>query len=230
MIKTIRTANSIIKLCANSQVGFDKDENQDSFSYGNANNLFAISVCDGLGSATHSAEGSKYAAEKMVECQLNYNKPLEFQKIWMNHFPDNKQFEYNTTARFIKIDRKYISYGGVGDGLIAFLKGKKVINQTSHGDFSNQTSSIVDPYFVENYYESNFEFRKECICLICTDGFSEDLEAEALKELLKTAKESLRDNKKSHEFDEAIKSLLENWPNKTNGDDKTIAFVLVRRI
>ena len=34
MIKVIKLNSAIVTLCINSQIGFDKAENQDSFDYG----------------------------------------------------------------------------------------------------------------------------------------------------------------------------------------------------
>ena len=230
MFKVIRLKSATIRLCINSQIGFDKKENQDAFAFDKKSDSFVVSVCDGLGSAKLSAEGSKYAAETMVNRQLSQNNsPLDFQRDWVNHFPGENQLMYNTTAKFLKIYKKTINYGGIGDGLIAFLKGKKLITQTSHGEFSNQTSSVLDPYYSDKYLNEKLEYRKECTCLICTDGFSEDIEIKDLKELLKTAREALRSNRKAEEFDQAVQTLLANWPNTTNGDDKTVAFVQIRR-
>ena len=230
MIKVIKLNSAIVTLCINSQIGFDKAENQDSFDYGKNGDSFAISICDGLGSAKLSAKGSKYAATKMVEFQLSgKSNPLDFQRDWMNNFQGNNQLMYNTTAKFLKMYKKTIHYGGIGDGLIAFLKGKKLIAQTNHGEFSNQTSSILDPYYSEKFLDERAEYRKECTCLICTDGFSEDIETNDLKQLLAIAREALKNNKKAKEFDKEVCNLLTNWPNKTNGDDKTVAFISIRR-
>ncbi len=229
MFKVIRLKSATIRLCVNTQIGFDKKENQDAFFFDKKGHSFAISVCDGLGSAKLSAVGSKYAAEIMVNHQLSNKNSLDFQRDWVNHFSNENQLVYNTTAKYLKIHKKTINYGGIGDGLIAFLKGRRLITQTSHGEFSNQTASILDPYFTEKYLDDRLEYHKECVCLICTDGFSEDIEQKDLKELLITAKESLKRNKTAQEFDREVQTLLQNWPNQTNGDDKTAAFVLIRR-
>ena len=230
MIKQIRTKDVTIKMCINTQIGFDKRENQDAYAFDRSKNAFVVSICDGLGSAKLSAIGSKCAANLMVEHQLALNKnPIDFQRKWINSFADKDPLIFNTTVKYIKINKCTVSYGGIGDGMIAFLKGKKFITQTNHGEFSNQTASVLDPYYSDKYMEESFRSLKECVCLICTDGFSEDIDTKDLKTLLKASRESLSNRKKAKEFDEEIQNLLANWPNQTNGDDKTVAFILVRR-
>ena len=44
---------------------------------------------------------------------------------------------------------------------------------------------------------------------------------------MNAARESLQNQKTGEEFDRSLVELLENWPNPTNGDDKTVAFILV---
>ena len=63
--------------------------------------------------------------------------------------------------------------------------------------------------------------------MISTDGFSEDIKEDGLEMLMNAAGESLQNQKTGEEFDRSLIELLENWPNPTNGDDKTVAFILV---
>ena len=51
---------------------------------------------------------------------------------------------------------------------------------------------------------------------------------EGLALLFKEAESLFSTENKIKEFDESLADLLNDWPNKTNGDDKTVAFIGVR--
>ncbi len=219
----------LITVCFCSEKGFDKEENQDSVRVADSKNSVSVSICDGLGSAKKSAEGSNFASALLSNLVLedSFDK-RQFQKEWLERFDENPSL-YNTTAKFICLRATAIKYGGIGDGLIAMMADGKMVTSLDHGAYSNQTSCVYDPFFQMRFQTCEEPFQDECIALISTDGFSEDLVDETIQDLLLEAKDSLKQEDKANEFDESLASLLKNWPNKTNGDDKTVAFVLATR-
>lgn len=227
MLKSFQIENYKISMCFASQIGLDKQENQDSIFFNVNDNSFGISICDGLGSAPLSAQGSYEAARIMVGQLLDGSfEKKTFKDKWLKTFQENPQ-KYNTTAKFVFIKENLIRLGGIGDGIIVLSRGKERYEYASHGDFSNQTSCIFDSKYEINFVDESIELKCPLIIMISTDGFSEDIEENGLDLLLNSAYESLQDSRFSHEFNQSLTNLLENWPNATNGDDKTVAFILV---
>ena len=229
MIKKCKCSDIEIALCINTKIGFEKENNQDSYFFSSSDNAFAISICDGLGSAKNSAEGSKKAARLLVELLVNNEFNRErFQSEWLNYFKDNPK-EYNTTAKFIKISGDGIHFGGIGDGLIAIKTEQETTILSDRGEFSNQTACIFDINYPNAFVEKNLPLNGKALMIICTDGFSEDVKDDGLETLFKEAEILFQANNISEEFDKSLVELLDNWPNKTNGDDKTVAFIAVRK-
>ena len=229
MIKTFQLNKCRIILCVQSVKGINKKENQDSYYFGATKRSFVISVCDGLGSAKKSALGSKKASELLVNQLLgNRFSKDNFQVEWLAHFSENTK-DYNTTAKFVRINGTKITYGGVGDGLIAFKDKKKITSLTNRGDFSNQTSCIFDLDYFNSFIERERKTLNRMAILISTDGFSEDIKEDGLSVFLDEVYKSFSNKNILKEFDNSLASLLNNWPNQTNGDDKTVAFLLVER-
>ena len=59
--------------------------------------------------------------------------------------------------------------------------------------------------------------------LIATDGFSEDIEKDNSKAFLTDIYTQI--SKDFDAFEEEIKNTLNNWPVKSNKDDKTAVFI-----
>ena len=229
MIKKYKISGLEITLCFNTKMGFEKENNQDSCFFDANDNVFAISICDGLGSAKKSAEGSNKASKLLVDLLIRneFNKE-RLQSEWLENFKENPK-EYNTTAKFIKITKDSIHFGGVGDGLIAIKSEHHTTTLSDKGEFSNQTACMFDINYLNAFTEMTLSLNDKVIMLICTDGFSEDIKDEGLDLLFKEAKNLFGIETKIKEFDESLIDLLNNWPNKTNGDDKTVAFIGVRK-
>ena len=227
MLKTYRIDKYLISVCFASQIGLEKQENQDSIFFGVSNEFFALSVCDGLGSAPLSATGSASAAKIMVEQLLSghFEKGV-FKEEWLKQFPEDTK-KYNTTAKFVLIGKEEIRLGGIGDGVIAVSTNGAITEYANHGDFSNQTSCIFDLTYDANFKDEAVSLSCPSVIMISTDGFSEDIKEDGLEMLMNAAGESLQNQKTGEEFDRSLVELLENWPNPTNGDDKTVAFILV---
>lgn len=216
-----------LTVCSATQIGFGKKENQDSISLDSNDAVFALSICDGLGSAEKSAEGSLLASKIIVSSLLDgsFSKESLYQK-WMEAFPSEPQ-KYNTTCKFVSFADKQLCIGGIGDGIIAVYTMGKITLFADHGHFSNQTSCIFDPEYNTKFVDVTMNANCPCVILISTDGFSEDIKENGLEMLLKAAFDSLKSEDGQKEFDDSLAELLSNWPNKTNGDDKTVAFILL---
>lgn len=228
MIKIFNLNDIEILVCINTKIGFDKEINQDAYFFDATNDSFAISICDGLGSAKYSSEGSRKASQILVNLLItNTFDKDKFKEMWIDNFKNNPK-EYNTTAKYIKIDKKYISFGGIGDGLIAIKGEDNITISLNKGEFSNQTSSIFDINYSSSFLEQQMALSNKTIAIICTDGFSEDLEENGLNLLLEEANRLFGNKQEIEELDRSLEDLLNSWPNKTNGDDKTIAFIAVR--
>ena len=229
MIKKYKISGLEITLCYNTKMGFEKENNQDSCFFNANDSIFAISICDGLGSAKKSAEGSKKASELLVNLLTRNEFSKErFQSEWLECFKENTK-EFNTTAKFIKISKENIHFGGIGDGLIAIKSERHITTLSDRGEFSNQTACIFDINYLNAFTEMDISLNEKAIMIICTDGFSEDIRDEGLNLLLKEAENLFGAESKAKEFDESLIDLLNNWPNVTNGDDKTVAFIAVRK-
>lgn len=227
MLKSFQINKYSVTVCFVSQIGFEKPENQDSIFFDANSDSFGLSICDGLGSAALSAQGSAEAATIMVTQLLNgrFGKD-SFKKEWLKRFPDSTQ-KYNTTAKFVFLGQGKIRLGGIGDGTIALKSGGKISEYTSRGDFANQTSCVFDLAYDANFVDKTILPKFPAAIMISTDGFSEDIKDDGLEILMNAAYESLQNPKTSEEFDDSLNELLKNWPNPTNGDDKTAAFILV---
>lgn len=151
MLKTYRINKYLISVCFASQIGLEKQENQDSIFFGVNNESFALSVCDGLGSAPFSATGSASAAKIMVKQLLSgrFEKGV-FKEEWLKQFPEDTK-KYNTTAKFALIGKEEIRFGGIGDGIIAISMNGAITEYANRGDFSNQTSCIFDLTYDANF-------------------------------------------------------------------------------
>lgn len=230
MLRTFRLGNRKAVLCVATQIGFDKPENQDSFEFKADASCLAVSVCDGLGSAPSSAAGSKKAAELLAELLVSgcFDK-FDFQKKWLSFFPEQPE-QFNATAKFVSIRDDAIFYGGVGDGIIAISTGGHLTTCLAHGEFSNQTSCIYDIYYPTEFVEQSISMGKDAVIIISTDGFSEDIGDDGLMMLIDAARESMSTKEGAIEFEHSLSELLENWPNKTNGDDKTVAFIYLEEV
>lgn len=227
MLKAYRINKYLISVCFASQIGLEKQGNQDSIFFGANKEAFAVSVCDGLGSAPLSALGSASAAKIMVEKLLsNHFEKGAFKEEWLKQFPNDTK-KYNTTAKFVLIEKEEVRLGGIGDGIIAVSANGAITEYANHGDFSNQTSCIFDLAYDANFKDEVIPLSCPSVIMISTDGFSEDIKEDGLEMLMNAAQESLQNQKTGEEFDRSLVELLENWPNPTNGDDKTIAFILV---
>jgi serine/threonine protein phosphatase PrpC len=229
MRKDFEFGNFSVSVVWATEKGFDKPENQDSILMNAWDCGFSIAVCDGLGSAKESATGSEEAARTLIRL-ANSGVSIDSQtlrKDWTDHLGTKKPSEYDTTAKYATIKKAELEVGGVGDGLIAVLQDEAFFMDNGHGTFSNQTSSVFSLYSEESFWKKQFPIGKATLICISTDGFSEDFEETSIGEMMKEMRKSIASDPNG--ADASLSKLLSDWPIKTNGDDKTAAFVYVRR-
>lgn len=66
------------------------------------------------------------------------------------------------------------------------------------------------------------EENKSYRLLLCTDGLSEDIIEDSTVELIHTLADNLTGKYKNNLY---LKDVIENWPNKYGGDDKTMVVI-----
>jgi len=211
-----------------SKTGLGKDENQDAICCLEENNAIFVSISDGLGSSKYSKSGAEKAAS--VACLLLKKGTPSFRELifeWRKSIDSNDLDDFDATIRFLAIDDNKIVVGGVGDGLTALLVDGLFYSIGKRGVFSNQTDSLNSPYGEENYWINEFPYHKEAVVILATDGFSEDLDENGIPNLLEDFFYGIFADKQKLEND--LRSLLDNWPIKSNCDDKTIAITAIRR-
>lgn len=229
MDKLIELAGRDYRVIAHSVIGIGKTENQDSFMvYSNPENLIVV-VCDGLGSAPFSRKGAEKACSIAIEC-LRERKDENIQSEIFHRWKDavgGKPLLYDTTLKFIRIDKSDITIGGVGDGWIVLSKdGEEPSIYSQDHVFSNQTDSLMTFDLKEKFWMKTVSADFCDFLLISTDGFSEDMEASDISPFVTDTCGSI--DKDHEEFEEELKNTLSNWPIKTNADDKTV--VMIRRV
>lgn len=228
MVKELHTKSGDFVIVEASVMGYDKADNQDTFDFGFNDHALCVSVCDGLGSVRRAKEGSELAAKTLVRMALAGNVDGNaLLQAWRDSLPsDADEASFNTTAKFALLSDNNALVGGIGDGLIAMWDGKKLYLHSSKGEFANQTASILDLSGLQKFTQESWKFVPGSLLMIGTDGFTEDLDHEKLGDFLAGVTSEMEN--KPDDFERSLLHLLEKWPNSTNGDDKTVCFVLNR--
>ena len=209
-------------ILANSVIGKKKIENQDSYKIYHDDSSIIICVSDGLGSAKFSKEGSSKAVELGIEFLKNESFNIgDFKNKWKEMIGHNYEF-YDTTFKFIKITNDYVMYGGIGDGWISFINEGLFISELAEHQFANQTDTLLNIGIGGKFINKTID-NKLGIALIATDGFSEDIE-KSNSGFLTDMYESLLNEPNVVNND--LEELMNDWPVKTNADDKTVIFVV----
>jgi serine/threonine protein phosphatase PrpC len=228
MVKELHTKSCDFVIVGASVMGFDKADNQDTFEFGSNDDALCVSVCDGLGSVRRAKEGSELAAKTLVRMALSGSVDgNDLLQTWRDSLPSGaNEASFNTTAKFALLSGNNALVGGIGDGLIAMWDRGKVYLHSSKGEFANQTASILDLSGLQKFTQESWRFGPGSLLMIGTDGFTEDLDREKLGDLLAKIADEMAS--KPDDFEKSLLRLLEKWPNSTNGDDKTVCFVLNR--
>jgi hypothetical protein len=218
--------------------------NQDSFAYFHSEQIVAIAVADGLGSAIHSEEGSGYATHLAVQLLITY---LYHHESASPHIPNiqslrqniidrwQKQFgqtraDYDTTLLFIGLTPTLCVMGQIGDGLILYrysdpLRACGVFQQAQKEYLNKPESSLAQPDALEYLRVQEYSMSPEndySAILLMTDGVADDLSDHDLysKELIRMLSEV-----PAHRWNSILNEHLTEWPTPGHYDDKTLALL-----
>jgi hypothetical protein len=224
--ESVKIGNNTYTIIACSVMGVGKIENQDSYGIYYDENQLIVAVADGLGSAVYSKEGSSLIVKLLIDILKkgveDSKLPSELLQQWKIAVNGKLNF-YDTTIKFIWIKNGLFNYGGVGDGWIAINTNKDLISLSSSNTFSNQTDSILSFDLTSKFINRKIDEKQVLNALISTDGFSEDIEKENGKAFMDEIHD--QNNKDAVSFEKDIYNTLENWPIKSNVDDKTVVFI-----
>lgn len=215
--------NMKIDIIAVSKQGDSDKENQDRFQIYCSDTEIIIAVADGLGSAPLSGIGAGIACQTAIETISNNMKfPHDFVKNWKTRISGDYH-DYDTTIRFLRLINENIKVGCIGDGWTYVLTGLNQCELHSTSAFLNCTESIMsvadDSYYKNDELTTNGTF----VAILSTDGFSEDIDKTHKRELIEDFAESI--DLSSDDFANEIEEMLDNWPCKSNFDDKTVVII-----
>ena len=131
-----------------------------------------------------------------------------------------KPISADSTFKFLLIDKYEIVFGGIGDGWIVGIVDGKFFQSKSVNNFSNQTDSIMSVGYEDKFKIVRMPYSKIQIISMATDGFSEDFENVNIESFLLDCLYEMNNN--AEKFLDDLENMIENWPIKTNQDDKTI--------
>ncbi len=215
--------------------------NQDSYAYFDSDQLIAIAVADGLGSASRSDEGSSFATYNAVYALITYlysygnpTSRIPNIRILKEHIiaPWQKRFrqgiaDFDTTLLFIGLSLKICVMGQIGDGLIVYRRSDSsgtfnIFHKPEKEYLNNPDSSLAQPNALECLRVQEYPVTSEdnySAFLLMTDGIADDLMDPLLysKDLIK----GLISNETDHWNAMLNKHLIE-WPTPGHYDDKTL--------
>jgi len=211
-----------------------KKKNQDSYLIKYYRNHLIAVVCDGLGSKKHSKRASKkacFVVYKLIKIALD-KRHLDTERLtdsikkrWMKSIKPYTPKTSDTTCSFVINNNKNILLAQLGDGMIVIsINDKLYMKQEPIKDFTNMTQSLGKSNYndwqisvIDKLESEHFKI------MICTDGVSEDLYEDKIEDFVNALSKLIISKKKNNNRN--IKSILKEWPNKHNLDDKTIVMV-----
>ncbi len=218
--------NKTFSVVACSVKGQDKDFNQDAFAVALGTDGLICVLADGLGSAINSEIGAEAVCKEAIalikEEGVSDAFPARLKKKWMDSLY-HKPLSCDTTFKFIQITATEIIYGGIGDGWLTGVLDGKIIDVQSSERFSNQTQSMMSIGYNENFKIFRKAYKDIQVLSLATDGFSEDIEGENVQAFLIDGLKEMQADANS--FAKSLERMIENWPIKSNQDDKTIIMI-----
>lgn len=210
--------------------GLDKEQNQDNFLLLSNDDSITICVADGLGSAKFSHIGAEKAVSIMAGILQKGDFTDELQVVFKHKWKDEIKSDYalyDTTIKFFQITKKHIHYGGIGDGLTLYKQDNHFTKfHNNNNSFTNQTESVNSSSYLHEFKRvssSNYNFEG---LMMATDGISEDIDENQMENMLNQVIKQLQNDVDN--FVNNMIELINEWPIKTNHDDKTIVFLIKR--
>lgn len=205
----------------------NKMPNQDFLSTFRCGGLLCAVVCDGLGSHKKSDIGARCAVDAVKKTVKQLRSGIIFEDVpfflklvhnnWLMALKEYKPGFYGTTCLIAVIKDKKVVAAQIGDGGL-MIDGKKVFQKNS-SLFSNQTLSLSSMFDINKWQWKVTEVNKSI--LLCTDGVSEDIKNKDTGSFIEWLSDVNRDLVPNY----ILKKELKNWPNKKNGDDKTLIYL-----
>jgi serine/threonine protein phosphatase PrpC len=205
-------------------------KNQDSFLVAQKGNCQLGVVADGVGSARFP----RFASRKIVKTIKAFNKVYLLKKIDFNEFesfvdkhfvpkyyPSFLKFGMATTCLFAILNHDELLLGRVGDGLLWYsINDVEGSLMGPEAEFTNLVSPISGKKNHAKWILKKIKLSEgdRVEVMLACDGVSEDLLPGKISGFAK----GLLGRCKKEGTNEPIKRLLENWPNKSSPDDKTI--------
>jgi hypothetical protein len=218
--------------CKGDKVG--STPNQDYLGVFESNNLFIVTVSDGLGSSKFSLEGAAVACNTVIEeiNRFNFLKDISalnssIPEAWKRKIADKPGNikDYRTANSFVVVMKKEnkIIVGQLGDVFVSVLTDglSREIN-SKEKDFLNETDCLGSGG-EDGYCISTLEFYDSFNFLIATDGIGDELlldKIESLHGYLLTKYNKIDSSKRNSILK---KEIIQNFIKKNN-DDKTLVF------
>ena len=212
---------------------------QDEYSIASKGANYLIAVGDGLGSCSHSDIGSDKACRASV---FSWKKSLRMKRFsvrkyllglvkkWEKLIEPYSRRECATTCLTWFNHGKYSYACQLGDGLISiYLKdGRTIVVEDDKTDsFSNCTNSLARGEMLSLWKVYKFPTDIVKSVLLATDGISEDLSKESLKDFMVHFEKSYSPLGSKKRYAKLAKELQE-WPNQYQTDDQTMVFMSLK--
>ena len=231
-----------------SEIGVDKDKNQDAIKIGNIVNkeIAYILVADGLGSCRMSDVGADKIIELAEEWIINrlpmysilsnsvaniFMKKLI--EAWNMVYDVTEKYDYDTTLHFSVFYKGNVLVGGIGDGMVLLsyddLVCKDYIDNT--GSFSNVTNSMCSNDVWElmtGEIIENSGYNTEMQIIISTDGIADDLIPEKKLTLTEYFKSLIHENGVESLQTEII-DWIQDWRTEGHSDDKSLCYMIIEK-
>lgn len=246
--KKVIVGNYSINIGGVSEIGVDKNVNQDAFRIGAVEDmdLAYIIVADGLGSCKNSHIGAKSVVD-MVENWLLSRLP-EYSFLsdnvanilakrlvneWNTTYEDYNIYEYDTTVHLAVFYKGSLLIGGIGDGM-AIISYDNIIckdNINAQNLFSNVTNSMCSFNVMELL---DFEvimqdaYSERAMMILSTDGIADDLIPDKKLTLPEYFREVLS-IQGIEVLQQELKDWIEDWDTENHSDDKTICYLSIEK-
>lgn len=208
--------------------------NQDALFLQGRRGGWIASVCDGVGSCTHSDIGSK-AASRAVHHTLRENRMLMPHEVtnadihaeWLQHIKPYDVHEVATTCLYGQVlSSGEAIVGQLGDGLILYRENgvfhQLTPNRTGYG---NQTAALWKQHAPEQWLNARFTLQRPSDgVILMTDGIADDLIADALPAFFEVIYQTAL-HRSRRQAKHWLQKELSDWATPKHGDDKTLAAI-----
>lgn len=193
-----------------------------------------FSVFDGMGGEEHGEIAAYLAAKKMSECAMEQDEEAYFMKYSReanqaicDGTSERQLSSMGTTMATLLFRKKGVTLCNIGDSKI-FLLSDDTLQQISYDHVSvsvngrkpplTQNLGIPEDELILSPYIASGEYHNKDVYLICSDGLTDMVEIEKIKEIIDTFPEN-----------EACNVLLQEAINNGGKDNITIILLYIKR-